>query len=169
MPPRTNLTLTSRRHFLGGAVLTMFVGAVGPRRARAADGLVLITGVSSPVSDISRGELKRLFLGDPVVVAGQRLTAFNLPAATAERQLFEKRVLGMTPDQVAKYWIDRRIRGQGGAPKTAPSPEVLLKIAANFPGTIAYVPQGVSGPGVKILAIDGKASTDPGYLLRGST
>jgi hypothetical protein len=160
--------LASRRRLLGGAVLGLFVGVAGPRRVWPAEGLTLITGATSPVSDISRGELKRLFLGDPVVVAGQRLTAFNLPASTAERQLFEKLVLGMSPDQVAKYWIDRRIRGQGGAPKTAPSPEVLLKVAANFPGAITYVPQSMAGPVVKALAIDGKASTDPGYLLRGS-
>jgi hypothetical protein len=167
MPPQApDRLLVSRRRLLGGAVLGL-VGAAAPQRAWPAQALTLITGATSSVSDLSRGELKRLFLGDPVVVAGQRLTAFNLPASTAERQLFEKLVLGMTPDQVAKYWIDRRIRGQSGAPKTAPSPEVLLKVAANFPGAIAYLPQGLTGPGVKTLAIEGKASTDPGYLLRG--
>jgi hypothetical protein len=167
MKPLNDLELLARRRFLGGAVSTMLVAAACPRRAWAADGLALITGAASPVSDISRGELKRLFLGHPLVLAGQRLTAFNLPAASAERQLFERLVLGMTPDQVAKYWIDRRIRGEGGAPKTAPNPEVLLKIAANFPGALAYVPQGMTAPGVKTVGIDRKASTDPGYLLRG--
>jgi hypothetical protein len=148
-------------------MLGLCAGVAGRRRAWSASGLTLITGATSPFSDLSGGELKRLFLGDPVVVGGQRLTAFNLPASSAERQLFEKLVLGLTPDQVAKYWIDRRIRGQGGAPKTAPNPEVLLKVAANFPGAIAYVPQGLTAPAVKNLAIEGKASTDPDYLLRG--
>src|SRR5688500_19317277 len=105
---------TSRRRFLGGAVLSLFVGVAGSRRAWSAPDLVLVTGAASAVSDLSRGDLKRLFLGDPVVVAGQRLTALNLPASTAERMRVEQRVLGMSPDPVAKYWIDRRIRGQGG-------------------------------------------------------
>lgn len=143
------------------------LGISDPRRSWADQALALVTGSQSRFSDISRGDLRRLFLGDPVVLAGQRLTAFNLPASSSERQLFERLVLGMTPDQVAKYWIDRRIRGQGAAPKTAPTPEVLLKVAANFPGTIAYLPQGLTAPGVKDLTIEGKSSAAPGYLLRG--
>jgi hypothetical protein len=157
----------SRRRFLQLAAAAGAVRAVGVRSARAEATLIIITGKASPVTSVSRGELKRLFLGDPVSLAGQTLTAFNLPATSAERQLFERLALGMTPDQVAKHWIDRRIRGQSGAPKTAPTPEVLLKVAANFPGAIAYVPSIALGDAVKALAIDGKASTDGGYLLRG--
>jgi hypothetical protein len=148
-----------------GLVLTMFVD----RRVRAADGptLLIVTGRGTAITSIAKAELRRLFLGDRVTAGGQQLTAFNLPAASAERQLFEQRVLEMSPVQVAKYWIDRRIRGQSGAPKTAPGPEVLLKIAANFPGAITYVPSVALGPAVKALAIDGRSSTSPGYLLAG--
>jgi hypothetical protein len=157
----------SRRRFLGAVAASLVVPALRVRAARADATLIIVTGKASAVTNVSRGELKRLFLGDPVSVAGQTLTAFNLPGASAERQLFERLALGMTPDQVAKYWIDRRIRGQGGAPKTAPSPEVLLKVAANFPGAIVYLQPVPLGPAVKALSVDGKSSADPGYLLRG--
>jgi hypothetical protein len=157
----------SRRRLLVTAALGLSAWLLRPRPSGAAQALVLVTGATSPVSNLSRGDIKRLFLGDPVVLAGQRLTAFNLPPASAERQLFERLALGMTSDQMAKYWIDRRIRGQTGAPKTAPTPEVVLKIAANFPGAVGYVSSGTLSPAVKALTIDGKTSNDPGYLLRG--
>jgi hypothetical protein len=157
----------SRRVFLRAAGAALGLGVFGVRSARAAQGLVLITGANSGVTNVSRGELKRLFLGDQVMLAGQNLTAFNLPPSSAERQLFERRVLDMTSGQAAKYWIDRRIRGQSGAPKIAPSPQVLLKIAANFAGAIGYLPADLLVPSVKALAIDGVPSGDGRYLLRG--
>jgi hypothetical protein len=162
------LGCTSRRQLVRAAVGALLVHAFGRNRARAALRPVLVvTGAKAPLTTISKLELKRLFLGETVTAGGQRLTPFNLPPSSVERQLFERRVLEMTPEEVAKHWIDRRIRGQSGAPKTAPSAEVLLKIASHFPGAIVYLQSTPLDPGLKALAVEGRASTDPGYLLAG--
>jgi hypothetical protein len=71
----------------------------------------------------------------------------------------------MGPDEVKKYWIDRRIRGQGNPPKSAPSVDVMVKIVANFPAAIGYVPVAALTPALKPVAIDGKVYTDRRYLL----
>jgi ABC-type phosphate transport system substrate-binding protein len=146
----------------GGAV----VGppSVAPVSA-ASSGLVLVVGKSSPINNITKAELNRLFSADPIKVEGQAVVPFALTPSSADRQAFDLIVLGMGPEEVNKFWIDRRIRGQGNPPKSAPSPEVVAKVVANFPGALGYVPVGSLTPALKPVAIDGKTYLDPGYLL----
>ena len=72
----------------------------------------------------------------------------GLPARTH----FDRVVLGMTPDEVARFWIDRRIRGRGSPPTKAPKAATVLKVVAALAGAIGYVPQSQVGPGVKVVA-----------------
>jgi hypothetical protein len=71
----------------------------------------------------------------------------------------------MTPEQVARYWIDRRIRGYSGAPKAVDPANVLQKVVAKLPGSISYVRQHELSDGVKIVKIDGKLPGEAGYPI----
>jgi len=133
----------------------------------APPGLVLVVGKSSPITNISKADLAHVFSADPIRVQGQAIVPFSLPPASPERQAFDLAVLGMTPDEVNRFWIDRRIRGQGSPPKSAPSPDVVAKVVAKFPGAMGYVPITALGPDLKPVAVDGKAYTDAGYVLSG--
>jgi hypothetical protein len=160
---------TQRRQFVIGLLLAAGVVPLGLTRstpARAANaGLVLVVAKSSAVSNVTKAELNRLFSGDPIKLEGEAVVPFALAPSLAERRAFDRVVLGMGPDEVNKYWIDRRIRGQGNPPKSAPSPEVMAKVVASFPGAIGYLPAASLTPALKAVAIDGKAYTDPAYLL----
>jgi hypothetical protein len=125
-----------------------------------------VVGKGSPISNVSKAELNHVFSAEPIKIAGQNVVPFSLAPASIERQAFDRVVLGMTPDEVQKFWIDRRIRGQGNPPKTAPSPEVVAKVVANFPGAMGYVPAANLNPALKPVTIDGKSYTDPAYLLK---
>ncbi len=131
----------------------------------ASNGLVLVVGKGSPIGNVSRAELNRLFSADPIKIEGQSVVPFALTPSSSERQAFDLVVLGMGPEEVNKFWIDRRIRGQGNPPKSAPSPEIVAKVVANFPGAMGYVPVASLTPALKPVAIDGKTYLDPGYLL----
>ena len=78
---------------------------------------------------------------------------------------FEDKVLGMTPDEVASYWIDRKIRGQSGAPKAVGSPELVQKVVSKVDHSIAYVRLDLVRPEVRVIAIDGRLPTDAAYQL----
>jgi len=150
---------------LGGAIAIVGAITIAPASLRAEDaGLVVIVGKSNPLSDISRADLRRAFSGEPVNAGGKPLVPFNLAPASPERQTFDKALLGMSPDQATKFWIDRRIRGQGAAPKSAPSLDVVGKVVANFPNAISYVPAAAIPAGAKAVSIDGKAPGSPDYL-----
>src|SRR4051812_65903 len=97
--------------------LLIALGALLTGPAAFADGrkLVVVVAKGSSVKNISRGELKRCFTGDAVTVAGKQLVPFNAAPNTPERAAFDQAVLGMSPDEVGRFWIDRKVRGQSAA------------------------------------------------------
>jgi hypothetical protein len=58
----------------------------------------------------------------------------------------------MTPDEVSKYWIDRKIRGDGRPPRSLPSSPAIIAVVAADKGAVGYVPAGVSTGRVKVVA-----------------
>ena len=106
-------------------------------------------------------ELRRLFLrrqirwsdGSPVVV-------LNLPAGTPARATFDRMILGLSPRNAARFWIDQKVRGKGQPPRSIASPRLIMKIVALRKEAIAYVPLSKLRPGVLVLAvIDPKKGT----------
>jgi hypothetical protein len=130
-----------------------------------ADGkkLVVVVARGSSLTSISRSDLKRCFTGDPVSVGGKMLMPFNATPNSPERIGFDKALLGMKPDEVGRFWVDRKIRGQSGAPRSLPSPAHIAKVAAKFPGAIGYLPADQLTSDVQTVAIDGIAYTDARY------
>lgn len=133
----------------------------GPPKTR----LAIVVAKDSPVNDLSSYDLKRLYKGDPVNAAGKRLVPLNLAPLSHERVGFDQAVLGMDPDSVARYWIDRKIRGQSGPPKAIDPPELMPRVVTKLDGAIGYVRVSDLRPEVKFIRIDGKGPADPGYLV----
>lgn len=127
--------------------------------------LALVVSKSSPVSELSSNELKRLYLGEAVTAGGKRLIPLAYPTSSGERVKFEKAVLSMSPDAAARYWVDRKIRGQSGPPKAVPSPEVLQKLVSSLDVAIGYVSQSALSDGLKVVRVDGKLPGEAGYKL----
>lgn len=149
---------------LGSGVLAP---APRPVRAERAQPLVVIVSATkTKLSSISTVLLRRVFTGYPTDDAlGHRLIPLNWPLDTPERVQFDQVVLGMTRQEVALFWVDQRIRGVNRAPRTVPTPQLALRAVAALPGGITYVPRALANAAVRVLDIDGKSPSDPGYLL----
>lgn len=132
-------------------------GSLGP--------LVVVASKNLPVDSLSFGDLKRLYMGSPVMAGGKKLVPLTYPKQSQERQGFDNTVLGMSAEQVGLYWIDRKIRGQSGPPKSVDSATVVLKVVSKVEGAIGFVKADAVGNDVKILRVDGKLPRDPGYRL----
>jgi hypothetical protein len=132
-----------------------------------ADGkkLVIVVAKGSSVTNISRGDLKRCFLGESVSAGGKTLVPFNATAGTPDRSGFDKAVLGMSPDEVGRFWVDRTVRGQSAAPRSLPSAAHIAKVAAKFPGAIGYLPADQMTSDIQAVAVDGVAYTDAAYNI----
>lgn len=147
------------------ASIVITLGLVVLAGAARADGkkLVVVVARGSPVTSISRTDLRRCFTGDRIEAGGKTLVPFNATPSSPERAGFDRAVLGMSPDEVGRFWVDRKIRGQSGAPRSLPSPAHIAKVAAKFPGAIGYLPADRLTPDIQPVAVDGIAYSDARY------
>jgi hypothetical protein len=128
--------------------------------------LAVIVAKSSQLSGLSIHDIKRLYQGETVSSpAGGKLVPLAQPSSSPDRVGFDQAVLGMSPDEVARYWVDRRIRGHAGPPKSIESPALLQRVIARVNGAIGYVRTSQVQGDVKVLRIDGKLPEDGGYPI----
>lgn len=151
-----------------GAVLLLLLSLTpSPVRADSDVSLAVIVAPSSKMTNISLGDLRRVFqserLTDP---DGNRLIALNHPPKTVDRVGFDKVVLRMDADDVGRFWIDRKIRGGSGPPRTVESLATLRRVVEKLPGAIGYLRPGQLSNEVRAIRVDGKLPEDSGYPLR---
>ena len=160
--------MTTRREILKWSVGAAFTAGLplGSASAEVQSALAVVVAKTSPIQKLSQFELKKLYLGSNITdSAGERIIAFNQAPNSPDRVAFEDRVLGMSPDEVARYWIDRKIRGEGGAPKAVGSVELLQRVVSKLEHSVAYVRADQVRPEVRIVAIDGAVPGDSSYRL----
>ncbi len=138
------------------------------RSAKAADRVVLAIIVSkdSSVQELKMNELKRVFTNaDDSAFSGQRSIPFNHTARSTDRVGFDETVLHMNPDEVSRFWIDRKIRGLPGPPRAVDSLSQLLHLVSHNTGGISYARPNQVTNEVRVIRVDGKLPNDPGYPL----
>ena len=161
--------MKTRFRFAGILVLTLWVMVNAKQRAAHASIHVLLAVVvdrNSPVSGLTLPELRRIFTGgganDP---SGQRFLPFNQSPRATDRVGFDRVVLGLSSEDVSQFWIDRKIRGLGGPPRSVDSVALLLRLITRLPGAITYARPSQLTKDVRAVPIDGKLPSDPGYPL----
>jgi hypothetical protein len=77
---------------------------------------------------------------------------FTYPPEAEVRRAFDGAVLRMSPEEVARFWLDQRIRGGARPPRQVPDPGLAVRLAAKLPGSIAYVPENLVNGSVKVVA-----------------
>ena len=161
--------MATRREILKwsmGAAAGLTALRVNPAFAQSSDSLAIVVAKTSPIQSLSQFELKKLYLGTVITDgSGERILPFNQAPNAPDRVLFEDRVLGMTADELARYWIDRKIRGQGGAPKAVSPVDLLQKVVSRLEHSVAYVRVTNVSPEVRVIPIDGRMPGDGAYRL----
>jgi hypothetical protein len=162
--------MATRREILKWSVEAAVLFAAGlpvsSARAQAADALAVVVSKASPIRQLSKFELKKLYLGSSITgPTGDLIIPFNQTAKSPDRLAFDERVLGMSPDEVARYWIDRKIRGQSGAPKAVGTAELVQRVVSRLENSVAYARLDQVLPEMRVIAIDGATPNDPAYKL----
>lgn len=143
---------------------------LAPRTLLATPGasiqLAIVVGASTALKGISFYRLRALFLGRVISFSGGRLIPFNRVTNTPYRILFDQVVLDMDPEEVARYWVDRKIRGETGAPDAFDNAEQLKNMLQRVPNSVGYVDaRDLVGP-IRAIPVDGKLPGDPAYPVR---
>jgi ABC-type phosphate transport system substrate-binding protein len=120
-----------------------------------ADGieLLVIVNSSNAESRLSQSELRALFLTKKRTWSnGETADPVNLPEKSPQRNEFDQRVLGFNAESAARYWVDRKVRGDARPPRKLPTPAAVQAYVAASPGGIGYVPPTTLAAGVKTVA-----------------
>jgi hypothetical protein len=118
----------------------------------AAVDLAVIVNTENAVTP-SMSALEGIFLRRQMFwEGGARIIPLNAAADTERRRRFDRAVLGMTPDEVARHWVDQRIRGAGTAPREVDDAFLTIKLVARLKVAIGYVPADSELRGVRIVA-----------------
>jgi hypothetical protein len=128
--------------------------------------LVVVVAKGSPIRDISKADLKQIFMSETTVVGGVRVVPFNFESKTWQRIAFDEVVLGMSADEVARFWVDRKIRGQRPAPRSLPSVAYMAKVVQNLPAALGYLPENELPADIQPVTIGGIGFQDPRYSLK---
>ena len=147
---------------MAGLILTLSHATTSAAQSSKRVALVVVVAKDSNIKSMSLRDLRRVFDGDN---PSRSQRPFNRPAKTDVRMAFDKKVLGLSPGAVGRYWIDRKIRGERGAPRSLTSSLQVAKIVARFPGAIGYMRADRLPSWVKAVPISGKKHTDAGYPL----
>jgi len=153
-----------RRQFL--RVLSSLGFGLGAPHARAAgEPIAVVMSSNSRQRVLSSDKLRRIFLALPTDSDdGHRFVPINLAQSSGVRERFDRNVLSMAPSEIARYWIDQRLRGNK-PPRSASSHDLCRRAVQELPGSISYLPLSQVGS-LRVLAIDGRAPGDGGYTLK---
>jgi len=139
------------------------------RSARAAERITLAVFVAkdSSLQSLKMSELRRIFTNaDDSGFSGQRSVPFNHTARSSDRVGFDQTVLRMNPEEVSRFWIDRKIRGLPGPPRAVDSLSQLLRLVSRTSSGIGYARPSQLTNEVRVIRIDGKLPSEGGYPLQ---
>ena len=150
----------TRRTFIATVLTIAAAQLYGSSSSAGPDDIVVIVNPQNPITSIDAGELRPIFQTTKTSwgnSAGDALP-LNLADDNPMRQEFDKAVLGLDPDRVARYWQDRKIRGGARPPVKVSSTSAVVKGVAAKTGAVGYVKASEANATVKIVArvVDGK-------------
>lgn len=142
-------------HILHATFFLLSVSGGWSRLAHGADEvLAVIVHPSVPVQSLSAAELRSIYRRETRFWSdGTPIVPLALMPKNDLRVQFDKAVLGMDADGVAKFWIDQRVRGLAQPPRSVPTLLLVAKVVGGLPGSIAYLPQSHVPAGVHTVAL----------------
>ena len=163
--PHPRVEVHMRRHSMSWllACLTLLASPFASLADDNKEVILVIANKGVATAAMSRDDLRPIFQTKKNAWPdGSVLRAFNLPGTDSVRHGFDAAVLGLDPDRVARYWIDRKIQGGDRPPVNAPSNALMVKMVGKTPGAIGYVDsKSALDANVKVIAkiVNGQVHT----------
>src|SRR4051812_775775 len=105
-------TLSFRRRQFLRVVSSLGFGLEATSAFASNEPIAVVMSSNSRQRGLSSDKLRRVFLALPTDDDdGQRFVPINLAQSSVVRERFDRNVLSMAPEEIARYWIDQRLRG----------------------------------------------------------
>ena len=133
--------------------------------------LAIIVHRSNPVTDLSFGELRRIFMLDTQTWShGRKITVVLREKGQPERGEAIRIICGLSERDYERHILFRTFQGSVNiGPRSIHSAAAMLRFVYNAPGAIGYVNADEADASVKLLRIDGFLPDDSRYPLRRRT
>jgi len=130
--------------------------------------IAIVVNPKDGVSNLSFDELRRIFLGEQQFWPDRSKVTLLVRAPVArERAVVLNEIYRMNEDQFRQYWIGKMFRAEiAGGPKIVYSSDMAMNLVSMIPGSITFVLASAITPNSKVIRIDGKLPSDPGYPLK---
>ena len=136
--------------------LAMAAGALaweGRSSAEPQPEVVVVVNKANPATSLTREELRPIFQTTKSEWPdGVKAEPVNLSDDDPTRHAFDLAVLGLDPDRIARYWVDRKIRGGERPPRKVSSASAAVRSVAAEKGGVAYVLRADVNASVKVVA-----------------
>jgi ABC-type phosphate transport system substrate-binding protein len=162
----------TRSHAVGGMLLVLCTILLPAGRTsaqvRGGQEIAIVVHSHVGVDNLSFADLRRIFLGEQQFWPDRSKVTLLVRAPTSrERTVVLDRIYRMDEDRFRQYWIGKMFRAEVAAgPKIVYSNDMALNLITAIRGSITFIPVSAVTPEVKVLRIDGKLPTDPGYPLQ---
>ena len=129
--------------------------------------LIVVVSSSQKVSDLSSGDLRRIYIGEMTRWPnGHRIVPVMPPRRSGESGAFLKHVVRMSAIDFAQEWISVVFRGRAPAPPVVvATASEALDIVASHQDAIAVIPDIEIRAGLRVITIDGRAPRASDYPL----
>jgi ABC-type phosphate transport system substrate-binding protein len=125
----------------------------------------VITDISNPASDLTTGELTKIFNAHTQTWPdGRAVKVVVHDLSSPDMRVVLRKLMAMSPEQAGSF-----VQTHSRTIVIAESDEAVVKLVAGTRGAIGIVDLFSITKDVKVLKIDGKLPVEPGYVLRGNT
>ena len=134
--------------FLTVACSWLLFCAPGPAQAEE---LVVIVNAANPNAALSLAQVKSYFMKKTGTWQnGEKVRPVDREGESPERKALLSKVLGISSDELKRYWLERQYASADQPPASVPDEASVLKFVAFFKGGIGFVTKGVlAGAGGK--------------------
>ena len=130
--------------------------------------IAVVVNPDTPVTDLSLAEVRKVLLGERQYWNSKLPVALLIRAPVArERDVVLRVIYQMSETQFKQYWVAKIFRAEvTSPPRIVYSNDMQYDLVAAIPGAIAFVDAKNTGPGLKVLRVDGHLPGDHDYPLR---
>lgn len=148
---RSTSRYSRRQVLVGGGVAIL--GWPLRSLAKPDDAIAVVMHPSKRIGKLEKKQLRAIFLATRTMWGdGHPIEPLNLVETNPLRIAFDRAVLDMSPEEVSRYWIDRKIRGDSRPPRRLQTPSAVLAVVARNEDSIGYLPASMVNSTVQVVA-----------------
>ncbi len=114
---------------------------------------VIVVNKEDGPSSLSKAELRRMYTGRQTNLGSVRIVPINLPLDSDGAKAFLRDVVGMTPEEYKRFWVEQQVRGQATAPMIQRTSEGAVSVVSELPGGVGYAEAGTDVSSVRTITL----------------